>query len=68
MKCELSKDPNYSDYETKVTKKETTPGFWTYYDGNGNEISESKYNELLKKSSPNKMRLGGYRAMHGTTN
>ena len=68
MKCEMSKDPNYSDYETKVTKKEVTPGFWTYYDGNGNEISESKYNELLKKSSPNKMSLGGYRAMHGTTN
>lgn len=75
MKCEYSKDPNYKDTYTKVTKIPGTDGRWIYYDENGNEISEAKYNSLLKKSSPNKMKksspgkmtLGGYRAMHGTS-
>lgn len=61
IKCEYSKDPNYKDTYTKVTKVPGTDGRWIYYDENGNEISEAKYNALLKKSSPNKMKLGGYR-------
>ena len=75
IKCEYSDDPNYKDTYTKVTKIPGTDGRWIYYDENGNEITEAKYNALLKKSSPNKMKksspgkmkLGGYRAMHGTS-
>ena len=40
------------------------PGFYTYYNADGEEITEAEYE---KTKSPGKMKLGGYRAMHGTS-
>ena len=48
---QFNKDnPDYKEYETKtVTKRETTPGFWTYYDENGGEISKEEYSKYKNK-------------------
>ena len=54
-----------SIYEKKVTKVKGTDGYYTYYDAGGNEISKDEYNRTKSpntmKSSPNKMKLGGYK-------
>ena len=44
------KEIESSIYETKtVTKQETTPGYWTYYDEDGGKISKEEYSKYKKK-------------------
>lgn len=54
-----------SIYEKKVTKVKGTDGYYTYYDASGNEITKEQYDKTKSpntmKSSPNKMKLGGYK-------
>jgi hypothetical protein len=38
-----------SIYETKTVTKEGKPGFWTYYDENGTEISKAEYSKYKNK-------------------
>ncbi len=53
-----------SIYEKKVTKVKGTDGYYTYYDADGNVITKDEYDRTKSpntmKSSPNKMKLGGY--------
>ena len=38
-----------SIYETKTVTREGKPGFWTYYDENGTEISKAEYSKYKNK-------------------
>ena len=57
-------DIEKSMYEEKVTRVKGTDGYYTYYDASGKEISKDEYD---RTKAPGKMKLGGYRAMHGTS-
>ena len=44
------KEIEESIYDTKtVTRTETTPGYWTYYDEDGGEISKEEYSKYKNK-------------------
>ena len=61
---ETEEDIEKSMYEEKVTRVKGTDGYYTYYDASGKEISKDEYD---RTKAPGKMKLGGYRAMHGTS-
>ena len=42
-------NPDYKEYETKTVTKKGKPGFWTYYDENGGEISKEEYSKYKNK-------------------
>ena len=43
------KEIESSIYETKTVTKKGKPGFWTYYDENGGEISKEEYSKYKNK-------------------
>ena len=42
-------NPDHKEYETKTVTREGKPGFWTYKDENGNEISKKEYSKYKNK-------------------
>jgi len=42
-------NPDYKEYETKTVTKKGKPGFWTYYDEDGGEISKEEYSKYKNK-------------------
>ena len=42
-------NPDHKEYETKTVRKEGKPGFWTYYDEDGGEISKEEYSKYKNK-------------------
>lgn len=43
------KNPDHKEYETKTVTKKGKPGFWTYYDPEGEEISKEEYSKYKNK-------------------
>ena len=47
---QFNKDnPDYKEYETKKVTKKGKPGFWTYYDPDGGEISLKEYKKYKNR-------------------
>jgi len=42
-------NPDYKEYETKSVTKSGKPGFWTYYDPDGKEISLKEYKKYKNR-------------------